>query len=248
MLKQIDIDGVNIPFDPEWKKIAISVSGGADSALLASILCDIIRYEGHPGCEVHLIQHTRCWKTKPWQQYDSIKVLEWLLQNYPDITFQRHTNFIPPEFEWGDQGRQFVDEYGKQVSGDNIELRSFAEFICNGYDIPVYFNAVTRNPKDVDFQGMPTRDIDPTDDNQHLVMMEHMGGLACHPFRFVQKDWIVKQYQEQNKTELFNLTRSCEGVFEDLDYTNYQPNQEVPVCGECFWCKEREWAIEQNQK
>ena len=248
MLKSITIDNLDIPFDTEWKKIAISVSGGADSALLASLLCDMIKYEGNPTGEVHIIQHVRNWKTKPWQQYDAIRVLDWILNSYPDITFQRHNNFIPPEMEYADKGPTMVDEYGKQVSGDNIELRSFAEFICQSYDIPVYYNAVTRNPKGVDFNGMPSRDIDEDENNKHLKIMEHMGRLAIHPFRFVDKSWVLKQYQEQNRTELFNITRSCEGEVEGLDYTTYKPNQQVPVCGKCFWCKEREWALESVNK
>lgn len=243
MLKYIEYDEVKIPFDTDWKKLSISLSGGADSALLASMLCDAIRYEGNPHCEVHVIQHIRCWKTKPWQKYDGLRVFEWLLKKYPDITFQRHTNFIPPELEWGDKGPQWIDEYGKTVSGDNIELRAFAEFVCHTYDIPVYFNAVTRNPRNVDFQGMPTRDIDPTEDNQHLLIMEHMGKLACHPFRFTQKDWVIKQYKEQDKEDLLSITRSCEGEIKGVDYTTYKPGWPVPECGKCFWCKEREWAL-----
>jgi len=61
------------------------------------------------------------------------------------------------------------------------------------------------------------------------------------------KDWIIKKYDEENILDLLNITRSCEGEFEDLDYTTYTPGQTVPICGECFWCKEREWAIEQNK-
>ena len=30
-----------------------------------------------------------------------------------------------------------------------------------------------------------------------------------------------------------------------LDFTNYTKGQYVPVCGECFWCKERRWAVDQ---
>jgi 7-cyano-7-deazaguanine synthase in queuosine biosynthesis len=248
MLKSVTIDNLDIPFDPDWKKIAISVSGGADSALLTALLCDMIKYESTQPCEIHIIQHIRNWKTKPWQQYDAVRIFNYFINNYPDITFYKHNNFIPPEMEWADKGPTMTDEYGKQVSGDNIELRSFAEFICHSYDIPVYYNAVTRNPRDVDFKGMPTRDLDESKDNQHLKIMEHMGRIAIHPFRFVQKDWIVKQYKEQNKVDLFNHTRSCEGEAPGIDYTNYVPNQTVPECGECFWCKEREWAIEQNKE
>ena len=39
----IKIDGVEIFFDSGWKNIAVSLSGGADSTLLAYLLCDHIR-------------------------------------------------------------------------------------------------------------------------------------------------------------------------------------------------------------
>lgn len=230
---------LTIPFDSDWKKIAISLSGGADSALLAYLICQKITTQ-----ELHIISHTRCWKTKPWQQYDNFNVFRWLLQRFPDITFVRHTNFIPPEMEWGEKGPTMVDEYGKTVSGDNIEQRAFAEYICYGNNIDAYFNAVTRNPKGVDFTGMHTRDIDPTEENKHLELTRHMGRVVAHPFRFIDKSNIVREYKEQGIQDLFVLTRSCEGTFEHITYENYTPGQYVPICNECFWCKERKWAIE----
>jgi len=239
-------DGVKIPFNQEWKKISISLSGGADSALLTFLLCNKIS-KTKTGAEIHIISHTRCWKTKPWQQYDSLNVFNWLRNRFSDIQFIRHTNFIPPDLEWGDSGATIIDEYGKQVSGDIIELRSFAEYIGFYEKIDAYFNAVTRNPKNVDFKGMHTRDIDPTDNNKHLEIMMHMGIYACHPFRFIQKDWIINQYFNLNILDLLHLTRSCEGTFENLNYRNYRVGQYVPICGECFWCKERDWAIEQSK-
>lgn len=237
-------DNVIIPFDTEWKNIAISVSGGADSALLAYLVCNLAREQ---NATIHIIQHIRNWKTKPWQEYDADYVYRWLFQEFYHTNFKRHINFIAPELEYSEMGPSLTDEYGKQVSGDNIQQRAYAEYICNKYNIEAYYNAVTRNPKDVDFRGMKERDIDPTPNNQHLYMMEHMNCWALHPFRFVEKDWVVKQYKEHNIMDLFEKTRSCEGTFEGIDYTNYVNGQKVPICGECFWCKEREWAIEQSK-
>ena len=242
----IEVDGVNIPFNPAWNKIAISLSGGADSALLAYLLCDMI-VNTNNSIEVHVISHIRNWKTKPWQNYDSLAVYNYLQLMFPAIQFVRHDNFIPPDLEWGTKGPNIVDEYGKLVSGDIIELRSFAEYVCYQNQVNAYYNAVTRNPKDVDFQGMPTRDIDPTEDNQRLAIMMHMGKLACHPFRFVEKSWIVRQYRRLRILKLLDITRSCEGEFENINYETYTLGQFVPTCGECFWCKEREWAIEQSK-
>lgn len=247
-MENIIIDGVQIPFDPNWNNIAVSVSGGADSALLAYILCNYMRSEKLQHINVHFISHIRCWKTKPWQQNDSKNIWKIFVQEFNQIKFDRHVNFIAPELEWGDQGPTLVDEYGKKVSGDNIQIRSYAEFVGHKYNIDAYYNAVTRNPKTDEFKGMSTRDIEPTEDNQHLSIMKHMGRWAIHPFRFLEKSWVYRQYKNLDILWLWDETRSCEGTFTNIDYKNYDPlTSVVPECGECFWCKERRWAVEQNQ-
>jgi 7-cyano-7-deazaguanine synthase in queuosine biosynthesis len=232
---------VKVPFNNKWKRIAISLSGGADSALLAYLLATTIL---KLDTEIHIISHIRCWKTKPWQEYDSLNVYRWLTQRFPKINFVRHVNFIPPEIEWGSVGPTITDEYGKLVSGDNVELRAFAEYTCFKYKIDAYYNAVTRNPKDVEFEGMPTRNIDLEESNSHLLLMEHMGRIVSHPFRFTEKSKIIEMYHALDITELLAITRSCEGTFTDITYNTYKPGQYVPLCKECFWCKERRWAIE----
>jgi hypothetical protein len=233
---------MQIPFDKNWKSIAIGLSGGADSALLAYLLCEQITDQS-----IHIISHKRMWKTRPWQSYDSLTVYTWLLKRFPNIKFSRHTNFIAPDIEYGNIGASIPDEYNKFVSGDNIQQRSFAEYTCFNENVDAYYNAVTRNPKGIDLGGMKERDIDQTEDNKHLERMIHMGVAVLHPFRFIDKSEIVKKYKELNLMELFNITRSCEGEFEGLDYTTYKHGQTVPTCGTCFWCKEREWAIEQSK-
>lgn len=237
-------DNVIIPFDTEWKNIAVSVSGGADSALLAYLVCNLAREQ---NATIHIIQHIRNWKTKPWQEHDADYVFRWLFQRFYHTNFERHVNFIAPELEYSETGPSLTDEYGKKVSGDNIQQRAYAEYICNKYNIEAYYNGVTRNPRNVDFQGMAERDIEPSGYNLHLSMMNHMGRWALHPFRFVEKSWVVKQYRALDLMDLFNKTRSCESEVKGLDYTNYTPGQDVPTCGECFWCKERAWAIEQSK-
>jgi 7-cyano-7-deazaguanine synthase in queuosine biosynthesis len=236
------VDGVGIPFDPTWNKIAISVSGGADSALLAYLLCDLV-IQHHADTDIHIISHTRMWKTRPWQTYDSKGVYEYLEYRFRGRTFVKHTNFIAPDLEYGYTGPSIQDEYGKMVSGDNIQQRAYAEYVCHHNNIDAYYNAVTKNPQGVEFKGMTERDIEPTADNQHLTATQHMGKWAFHPFRFVDKAWVVKQYKRLNIEELFDITRSCEGEFENITYETYVPRQLVPLCGECFWCKERAWAI-----
>jgi len=235
---------MKVPYNQNWKNVAISVSGGADSALLAYLICDLAKEH---GTTIHIINHIRMWKTRPWQQYDGECVYNWLLQRFYHTKFVRHINLIAPDVEYGNMGPIIKDEYGKMVSGDNAQQRAYAEFICYKHNIDAYYNAVTRNPKGIDLGGMQERDIDPTEDNKNLTEMIHMGRKVLHPFRFIEKSVIVKKYKELDLIDLFNITRSCEGEFQGIDYTTYTPGQYVPTCGECFWCKEREWAIEQSK-
>jgi hypothetical protein len=235
---------INIPYNTEWNNVAISVSGGADSALLTYLVCELAKEH---NVTIHIINHIRMWKTRPWQQYDADRVYNWIFQRFYHTTFKRHTNFIAPDIEYGNIGPILTDEYGKKVSGDNIQQRAYGEYICFNEDIDAYYNAVTRNPKLVLFNGMRERDIESTENNKHLERMTHMGVEVLHPFRFIDKSEIVKKYKELDLMDLFNITRSCEGEFDGIDYTTYTPGQYVPICGECFWCKEREWAIEQSK-
>jgi len=237
-----EIDGVYFPIDKKWSKISLAISGGADSALMSYLILDIIS-KMNLDIEIHVISNIRCWKTKPWQKENSINVYNYLKNKFKNLSFVRHENFVPPEMEWGDKGPTMIDEYGKTVSGDNIELRAFAEYVCFNHKIDAYFNAVTKNPPNIK-NGMPTRDIEFNKSKFYLSIMNHMGVIACHPFRFIEKSWILKKYIDLNLSDLLVLTRSCEGEIDNINYKNYRTGQYVPICGECFWCKERAWATE----
>jgi len=221
-----------IHINSSWKRIGISLSGGADSALLAYLICC------NSDAEIHIVTQVRCWKKRPWQRQVSLDVYHWLVDNFPKNKFVRHEGFIPPEME--EPNTTFItDEYGKSKPGNRIILRAHNEFIIHNYKLDAWYAAVTKNP-DVFFDGaLPERD-----EVVLPIHMKHMGIDVLHPFVHISKDLIVKQYIDHNIQELFQITRSCEGEFNNLDYKNYVPGQTVPTCGQCFWCKEREWAIE----
>lgn len=236
-----DIGDVVVPLDTNWRNIGISVSGGADSALLAYLLCDIIN-SNDLDISVHVINHVRCWKTRPWQKHNADLVYNWLLQRFYHTKFQRHINFVPPDLEWGTVGPNIVDEYGQLNSGDIIEIRAFAEYVGFTKNLDAYYNAVTRNPTFTLEGAMDIRNIEPTVENLSKMITTHMGRVSSHPFRFVDKSWIYQQYKQLDIMDLYNITRSCEGEFEHINYQSYIPGQHVPTCGKCFWCAERAWA------
>ena len=242
-MEEYTVDNLKIPYDKNWARIAVSLSGGADSALMLYLLCQFAK-ELNPKLTIHVISHIRMWKTRPWQEYDSLRVYEYFLKKFNYFNRERHVNFVAPDLEYGNIGPSLTDEYGKHVSGDNIQIRAFSEYICYKFKIQAYYNAVTKNPKNVSFSGMKERDIEENSNNQRLRVMTHMNKYAIHPFRFIEKNWIIKQYKRLDLLDLLNMTRSCEGEFDHIDYSNYRFGDTVPTCNECFWCKERFWAIE----
>lgn len=221
--------------DKVWKKIGISLSGGADSALLSYLICL------NSDAEIHFNTQIRMWRTRPWAEYVVDNIVLWFKNNF-DNKFYHHKNLIPPELE---EPTEYLikDEYGKMKSGNRIILRSHNEYIAKKYNLDALYGGINLNP-DIEFNGR----VKERDYGHIPPYYAHDGINICHPFVYTKKDWIVKQYDKNNILDLFNLTRSCEGEFEGLDYTNYVPGQTVPTCGECFWCKEREWAIEQATK
>jgi hypothetical protein len=235
-----NVNDVMIPFDPAWANIGVSVSGGADSALLAYMLCSIITQE-NLTTDVHVTTNIRCWKTRPWQETNSIDVYNYLQTKFPNINFHRHVNFIPPEME-EPHTTYITDEYGEQKPGNRIILRAHAEYIGHKYKLNAWYNAVTKNPSNVSLTNrVEDRDIEA--DNLDIMIKEYQGSHSIHPFRYIEKDWIVAQYHNLKILPFFEITRSCEGEFDHLNFKNYQPKMTVPECGECFWCQERNWAI-----
>ena len=216
----------------DWSRIGISLSGGADSALLAYLILK------ETDADIYFTTQVRMWKTRPWQRYIAKDVVSWFREKFNN-RIEHIEGFIPPEMEEPNT-TYITDEYGKTKPGNRIILRAHNEWIVHTYNLNAWFAAVNKNP-DIDIAGA----LEERNDGVLPLQMKHMGVDICHPFVYTTKDWIIKQYYENNIEDLLDITRSCEGEFKELDYTSYTPGQDIPICGECFWCKEREWAIEQ---
>ena len=164
-MRKIKIDDVILPMDIKWKNVGISLSGGADSALLAYLICQNL----HDNCKVHISTQVRMWKSRPWQEHISAEVFDWFVGHFPDLEFERHVNFIPPELE-EPHTTMIKDENGKMKSGNRIILRSFNEYLAHKVNLDAWYAAVTLNP-DVEFDGAMSDRQEPAID----AIMTHMG-------------------------------------------------------------------------
>ena len=237
-------DEFTILFNPEWKNVAVNVSGGADSACLTSILATIIK-ENNYNCKIHVISHVRVWQTRPWGAPISLEVYNKLKEMWGDIIGDRLVNFIPTELEESASGPDLIE--GR--SGDRIIVGAFNKYASYTYNFDAVFNGTTLNPQEMETDVRPhDRNYIPDFTTETFKPFEHKQGTTYKPFQFVEKDFVIGTYLRHGWQNLLSTTRSCEGdVVMDpemfVDYTKYKHGvTELPECGRCFWCKEREWA------
>ena len=243
------LNGVYFFLDPSWKRVAVNVSGGADSALLTFLICKIIE-ENNYDIEVHTLTHNRLWKTRPWQPYDAKRVINFIKNYYPSLTIIEHENFMAPELN--SQAALILDENGNMKTGDRISARAWSDYVCFTYSIPAWYGGITQNPSD-DLTQKPfdrNTEFSGSDEDFKRLIIYHNDTFICHPFSFTDKEWIMQQYKNFDIVDLLKLTHSCEGdtllypdVFQGLDYKTYVPDQVVPECQKCFWCQERHWGM-----
>lgn len=258
--------GIPIPFDPAWKRIGFNISGGADSAILAYTVLKHID-EHNLDIEAHTISHIRCWTTRPWQRTIRLRVIQKLKDYFPNIKIVEHENYIPVEIEMGVAG-SVIPVDGQMKSGDQIENSSYARYIGFRFELDAAYCATTRNPPHLNKNGGdPGRDLalDSIDFDQMVYGPYHTGifPMQVKPFMYYTKDQVICEYFVNNVEELLNTTRSCEGetgwmrdaaVAQGINnklvehsfekaYVHYNPDLELPDCGQCFWCLEKQWAI-----
>jgi hypothetical protein len=245
-LKTHNINGLLIPFNPEWSRVAINLSGGADSALLTYILATIIESNNY-NSTIDIINYKRCWDNKPWQEDVADNVYKWLKNRFPGIIGKKESAYIPPELEHGTIG-----DIIEGRSADQILVASFNRYIAFKNKYYACFNATTKNPSSDDItSGMTNRDNVPYLIKKLCFVRTDSAHWVIEPFTLVEKDWIIEQYKNLDIMELFNTTRSCEGDADDFKplgmdhmWYSYVNDRNIEECGKCFWCLERNWAKE----
>jgi hypothetical protein len=179
--------------DPTWKKIGISLSGGADSALLAYLILK------ETNADIYFTTQVRMWKTRPWQRYVAKDVVSWFQERFKN-RIEQIEGFIPPEMEEPNT-TYITDEYGKTKPGNRIILRAHNEWVVHTHNLDAWFAAVNKNP-DIAIVGA----LEERNDGVLPLQMKHMGIDICHPFVYTTKDWIIKQYYENNIEDLLDIT------------------------------------------
>ena len=223
-------------------KICINISGGADSAILLYML---IQYcEAHvPNAQIHII--TCANPVKGW--YNAI----WASRVIDRVLALTKTTLIKSHYTYfsDDQRRSELDDAEKVMHTVN-NLR----FTIHG---------TTQNPP-LDVEELKEGRHEPRDEGhgRHRIQKSRLSKTVSTklgtttmvkntqsitrwmPLMDVDKRMVAYLYTHFNMLEaLFPYTRSCEWEEALMAAGTLVPNPGDGHCGECWWCKEREWAF-----
>lgn len=213
-MKNIDLmDGINIPL-AETGDLGISVSGGADSAILLYILMALLG----PSLDRKLYIFSTFSNEKGRSNAFTVaNVIERCIQ------LTGFTNII------------HIGQY--VVSQNNINLfKHVHEYLDTG-KIVQSFSAVTANPSSLDLISFTGINEDASNRlSGEIRSIKDLTREIYIPFTNVNKKYIAALYQLYGLTDdLFPLTRSCEALCRIPESAH---------CGKCWWCEERKWAFD----
>jgi 7-cyano-7-deazaguanine synthase in queuosine biosynthesis len=131
--------------------------------------------------------------------------------------------------------KEFSIKFGKHYTVHCPKAEKYISFqnalITHLYDkkiIDCHFTGITKNPPDKSFTSWQSGPVD----NRSGDALPN--SKSFWPLKNIDKKGVCELYLKYNLLDtLFPITRSCEAWTDDFSYH----------CGECWWCKEREWGF-----
>ena len=202
------------------KTLALSMSGGADSTMLCYLLAKTSRR--------HNLQIT----IQPYNGYDIwapidstgvIKIIKYIQSKFPTVDIQWPISTV---FDTnGDSAPNDKNMYiGPLI--DKLQAHNVVDEVMNGMSMgpPIEVQQTFKDwDNKINVRRLPGYHLW----NEVERAIEHLS-----PLKHIDKRFIVQCYKEFDIEELLEITNSC--IYP-------QGN-----CGECWWCQERNWALNQT--
>ena len=217
-------------------KIAVSLSGGADSAIMFYHACDVLP-------DKTFIPWSGFDTRRPDSIFYAMDVYSFVKKSYPNVNILPHHTFkyttiagskfqTTKEWDW--------TKDPKSVAHHDEEVKLWKE-----HKFTITLNGMTCNPPDEAIKKFkmdvdtghgviePRRSLK---DRPHWLHSSHFRSLYS-PFVQEDKSYVKMMYEKYGVLDtLFPLTASCIGFPHETD------NGQKP-CMNCVWCKERLWAF-----
>ena len=213
-----------IPYNKDWRRLLIQVSGGLDSALLLYLTARAFK---ELNLSVEILPFSIEIPTKAKNLASARKVIEVVsgLVGYEKIA----------------KGIEVVmlEEDCKPPRKDAFFDRLLSDMLRNG-EVDFEFSGNTKNPPE------SARSEFPNDHARQLARdartSVYNADVSASPHAMNDKQGIVYLYQKFGILDsLATHTLSC-----DMDIAKIEElNLEIP-CGRCWWCYERAWGFKAN--
>ena len=197
--------------------IAIKMSGGADSAIIAYIIAKYI-FEENQNLRIYPVTVSH-----PGKEYQ--------------IPFANDViNYIKTKF---DQEIFLEHQTAKCTNPDDYTstMDSIVNSLYKEEKIQAHFVGITQNPPPDAFDeagsNLPTG-FDRSFNKVKPTYMEYSNNRHAYmPLVNINKKGVAELYETLEILDLFSVTRSCEKYTDDFSQH----------CTHCWWCKERYWGF-----
>ena len=225
------------------ENVIIRLSGGVDSALLLWLICGTWDYTKKP---LTVWPVTVVHGVRNWQNYHAQQVYDFIQDHWKNVRFaplQSMTCEDPGGIPSNPKNKNNYVDYQENLIDSTVQRIGERTQV---------FNGVTANPPELEGQKYwgyskvfhdvwecreKHRDWDLRHDRKEVDFDEKRNIIHCNPFIKFHKGHIAQMYKDLKLVDtLLPLTRSCEGW-------DYMTNGFTEECGECWWCKEKEWAF-----
>ena len=216
--KSVDCAGTNL--DIYDGSVSIMVSGGADSAILLYYLMKHCTDKIHIYSQGSNLKYRRNAIIAP-------RVVEKCIELTGNINVVHHISYNEMAND-----SSMIDEPQAVVNSGLVNI---------GYD------GTTMNPpNDIATKFVPEFEFDYTRNDSGNNELFYSDNDFYMPWANTDKQGIAKMYREEKLIDtLLPVTRSCE-YDPTCDYFDDTPDPQLGHCGECWWCKEREWGFGTN--
>jgi len=212
-----------VEFDwKDYKKILISVSGGADSTLLLWLSLNLVETKKDTILQVFTGVTPHKGKFKQFTSQENFDMMREEFSHLKDRVPNRMIMYNDTQEELGDEQFRLLKE------------KMFELVIYGVTSNPPYNVMVNHNLLD---ERVEKRDVE-YKKSEWNYDLNNQPGVVYKPFINVDKRFIAQCYEDFDLWRFYNNTISCERLRETPD----MKFSEEP-CGHCWWCREKMMAF-----
>lgn len=240
------IDGLPFMYSNDWKTIGVLSSGGADSTMMFYQLAKHLHDNKLP-VRIKPIQIVRRWNKTYYLRIAKDQVVKFMRDNFGDTVLDPFVSFLPEAYETtpienlhfheGSAEEENYKKYAGKSYSDVYFFHQLTRYVADEFQLPMIYSGTTMNPVDVNLPDQPQfRKIENVDYEQTRWINTFNNAYnsndltSVDPYRFIEKNYTTAMYFKHGLEELYKLTQSCEELKDG--------------CGQCFHCKERQWAYD----